>query len=120
MIFILVYVLSFVSPVHDIMGKLNLLNTSGGSIIQTVASRWKQIGYQLGLDAVAIEAIEADRMYDRESCCRAMFQYWLEGNGIQPVSWDTLIRILRDCHFNALATEVASTINPYANFHSDM
>ena len=42
-----------------------------------------------------------------ESCCRTMFQHWLEGNGRQPASWTSLLEVLRDSEFISLAAILA-------------
>ena len=35
-----------------------------------------------------------------------ILQEWLEGRGLEPVTWETLIRTLRDSDLSALADEV--------------
>ena len=88
-----------------------LLSQSGRriEIIKTVSSRWRAIGALLDFDqtGTALNQIEADRGREGvESCCRAVFQHWLEGNGVQPATWATLLQILEDCQFRNLATQV--------------
>ena len=82
-------------------------------IIKTVSPRWKEVGMHLDFDAtgVKLKQIEADNYREGvESCCQAMFQYWLEGNGVQPISWNTLIRILRNSSFNTLAIQLHTAL----------
>ena len=82
-------------------------------IINKVASKWKYIGVLLDFDKVGLtlQQIEADRGHEGvESCCRAMFQHWLEGNGVQPVSWATLLEILEDCLFTELAERIKAAL----------
>ena len=58
-----------------------------------------------------LERIEANEgIKGVESCCRAMFQYWLQGNGVTPVSWDTLLKILKNTRFSRLATQLETEI----------
>ena len=82
-------------------------------IIKTVAPQWRDIGDLLDFDAKGetLKRIQADEG-GVESCCRCMFQHWLEGNGVQPVSWATLLEILEDCHFITLAAQVKNTLRP--------
>ena len=77
-----------------------------------MAPRWKNIGILMDFDATGkkLEQIETDKK-DVEPCCQAMFQYWLDGNGVDPISWDTLIQILEDCNFIALAKQITDAIN---------
>ena len=67
------------------------------------------MGCLLDFDATGktLQQIEADKKNEGvESCCQAMFQYWLEGNGVQPVSWNTLLEILDDCYFQDLVKQI--------------
>ena len=84
-----------------IPGKLKI------EIIKTVAPRWNDVGILMDFDETGkkLEQIEKDK-HDVEPCCQTMFQYWLEGNGIKPVSWKTLLQILEDCNFKTLADQV--------------
>ena len=92
--------------------QLKMMKTPDGTkieIIKTVAPKWMDIGDLLDFDAKGdtMNNIAASKGRNEvESCCRCMFQHWLDGNGVQPVSWATLLEILKDCHFNTLATEV--------------
>ena len=78
------------------LAQLGMLRSPGGGkveIIKTVSPRWKEVGILLDFDAtgVKLKQIEADNDHEGvESCCRTMFQYWLEGNGVQPISGNTL------------------------------
>ena len=91
-----------------------LLNETNGrkvEIIRSISPRWREIGDHLDFDptGVKLDQIEADHT-GVDSCCRAMFQHWLEGNGVQPASWTTLIQILNDCQFLNLAAEVRDAL----------
>lgn len=82
-----------------------LQTTDGGKIeiMKSVASAWREIRDLLNLDK-----IEGD--IDEESCCQTMFQWWLEGNGLQPVSWNTLLDILNKCNFNDLVVQIKTSL----------
>ena len=83
-------------------------------IIKMVAPQWRDIGDLLDFDASGetlqrIQANEGQRGV--ESCCRSMFQHWLQGNGVQqPASWATLLEILEDCNFIRLAAQVKTAL----------
>ena len=97
------------------LAQLRVIKTSGGSkieIIKTVAPKWRDIGDLLDFDkkGETLQQIEADKKNEGvESCCRAMFQYWLQGNG-KPASWTTLLEILDDCHFPDLVAKLRSCV----------
>ena len=43
---------------------------------------------------------------DTEQINVKIFQKWLNGMGLQPVSWETLVQVLKDIGFNELAKEL--------------
>jgi hypothetical protein len=98
------------------MAQLKVLRTPDGKKIETIkkiCGRWKDVGDLLDFDptGATLNQIQADRWGEGvESCCRAMFQLWLEGNGRQPASWATLLRVLRDSDFNALAADLEKAL----------
>ena len=82
-------------------------------VIKAVAPRWKDVGCLLDFDAIGktLQQIQADNGHEGvESCCRVMFQHWLEGNGVQPVTWATLLEILEDCFFTKLAERIKASL----------
>ena len=76
-------------------------------IVASVAAKWKEIGLLLDLDATDqyLDTIETVYEKDPSSCCQAMFQHWLKGNGVEQ-TWGTLIDILKDCKLGRLAESV--------------
>ena len=92
--------------------QLRVMRTANGQkieIIKTVASQWRDIGDLLDFDASGetLQRIQADEgQKGVESCCRSMFQHWLQGNGVRPASWATLLEILEDSRFVSLAADV--------------
>ena len=99
------------------LAELKVMKTPDGrkiKIIESIGTKWKDVGDLLDFDAAGtkLNQIEANKGGEGvESCCRAMFQYWLEGNGVQPVSLDTLIEILEDCNLKNLADQITDIIN---------
>ena len=43
---------------------------------------------------------------DTEQINVKIFQKWLNGMGLQPVSWETLTQVLKDIQLNELAKEI--------------
>jgi hypothetical protein len=100
-------------PRLALLGKLTTRDGQRIEIIKTIAPRWQDIAVHLDFDptGLTLRQIQADEGGKGvKSCCRAMFQYWLEGNGRKPVSWDTLLEILEDCNYGALAAQIKSTL----------
>ena len=94
------------------LAQLRVMRTADGQkieIVKTVASQWRDIGDLLDFDASGetLQRIQADEgQRGVESCCRSMFQHWLQGNGVRPASWATLLEILEDSRFVSLAADV--------------
>ena len=57
----------------------------------------------------AIRSIEEDSHRRPERVILRILQNWLEGKG-QPVTWRSLIEVLRECGLNILAFEIEKTI----------
>ena len=73
-----------------------------------MASRWKDIGYQLGLSDGEIQAIKKDQQGDSFECCRSVMLSWLEKGGTKdyPVKWDSILELLNDCELFDLAKKL--------------
>ena len=101
------------------IAQLLLLKTADGKIriISRLAPRWRDLGYIMNFDdtGAEIETIEQKYRGDPKECCQAMFQLWLNGNGIRPCTWGTLIELLEDCEQEALAEDIQSALSASAN-----
>ena len=53
-----------------------------------------------------IESIKINCLGKPEKIAREILQDWLLGRGLKPVTWETLIKALRDSNLSALADEV--------------
>ena len=58
-----------------------------------------------------IETIEKKYRGDPKECCRAIFQHWINGNGVKPCSWRKLIELIDDCDQEALAKEIQTAMS---------
>ena len=93
------------------LAKLMLLKTARGEkikIINTLAPFWYRFGILLEFDHNGTQLAKIDKKYhgDPDSCCQAMFQHWLSGNGRGPHTWRTLIELLEDADKGILATDI--------------
>ena len=98
------------------LGKLSLMKLSNGErvkIIESVAINWRKVGTQLNFDRAGnqLDIIEKQKSNDPVACCEAMFQHWLKGTGVKPVTWKKLIEILKDCEHVTLAEQVEALAN---------
>jgi hypothetical protein len=103
------------SDAKPTLAKLGVLRTTQGKkikIIERVAPFWQRLGDQLEFDESGskVTTIKADHSTS-EACCRAMFQHWLNGNGLTPCSWRTLIDLLDDLDEVVLAQDIQSALS---------
>ena len=61
-------------------------------------------------DGSEISAIEIELSNNAERIAHRIFTLWLKGKGKQPVTWSTLVSVLRDTELNQLATTIAEVI----------
>ena len=82
-------------------------------IIKSVTPKWKEFGDLLEFDhdGTHLDVIEAKHPNNRPASCREMFQYWLAGNGVEPVSWRTLVSLLRNVEKNTLAKDLEQMLS---------
>jgi len=97
------------------LDKLSLMKLPSGErvkIIETVAKDWRIVGSQLNFDRAGnqLDIIERQKSNNPVACCEAMFQHWLNGNGVKPVTWKKLIDILKDCECILLAKQVEGAL----------
>ena len=81
-------------------------------IIQRLTSIWRVIGDLLEFDANGAKLLDIENDYpcDPESCCRAVLQHWIMGNGITPCSWRKLIEIIDDADQKLLVDEIKAIL----------
>ena len=79
-------------------------------IIDTVASKWDRIAIRLHFNGHDISRIERDHKESVVRACRTMFSEWLEGKGRKPISWNTLIKTLKEADYSELASEVEAVL----------
>ena len=77
-------------------------------IIERVAPKWISFGDLLNFDdsGTKLDIIEAEYRGKPTACCRAVFQHWIQGNGVTPCSWRTLIGLLDRLGDVTLAKEI--------------
>ena len=112
---IVVVIVSISSDATPTLAKLAVLRTANGKkikIIGRVAPFWQSLGDQLDFDESGskLALIKTDHSTGK-ACCRAMFQHWLNGNGVTPCSWRTLIRLLNDLDEEVLAQEIEDAVS---------
>ena len=81
-----------------------------------MAPCWRDLGHLMDFDqrGKEVETIEQKYRGDPKDCCCALFQNWLDGMGVRPCSWGTLIELLNDLDQDALVEEIQSVLSASA------
>ena len=70
-----------------------------------IATKWYEVGLILGNSYSVMKTIESDHRNDVNTCCRVMFEKWLE---MTPnASWSQLIAALNNTKMNTAADAVS-------------
>lgn len=98
------------------MGELLCLSTSSGEVpvnlAELIGTEYFRVGILLLNDTTGrkIDALEKELRYDATNINRRVFQSWLIGAGKQPVTWATLIAVLRDVGLNMIVETIESAL----------
>ena len=79
------------------------------NIPQEIITKYYQFGVLLLKDATGarIESIIHNHTRDAEQISLEIFKQWLNGEGEQPVTWQTLVEVLCDVGLTTLASDIA-------------
>ncbi len=82
------------------------------NIPQQISIKFKKFGVFLLNDATGarVDALVHQHREDAEAINQAVLQEWLQGMGKQPVTWRTLVDVLRDCQLNTLADDISEQL----------
>lgn len=82
------------------------------NLAEKIGVKYTEFGILLldDTDGSKISAIERELGRNASDINCNIFQLWLQGKGKQPVSWATLIAVLRDIDMNELAKNIEDTL----------
>jgi len=78
------------------------------NIPQQISTKYSQFGLLLLNDTTGakVRNIKHKHFRDAEQINTEILEEWLKGNGKQPVSWRTLIEVLRGVQLSNLASDI--------------
>ena len=84
------------------------------NILIEIALKFSQFGTFLLDDRSGsrVSIMAYKHRYDAEQINMEIIQEWLSGRGKQPVTWDTLVEVLRDIELSTLAGEIEAVKCP--------
>ena len=79
------------------------------NIPQEIGTKCYQFGVLLLKDETGarIETVIRKHLNDAEQINMEIFKLWFAGEGEQPVTWETLVEVLRDVELTTLASDIA-------------
>ena len=98
--------------------QLLILTTKSGKKIDTqtaLGTDWKTFGYFLEFDddGQVLELIEKECGRNHPlACYQQMMRKWMRGSGVQPASWRTLLRLLREFGDDVLVKDNEDALMP--------
>ena len=100
------------------MHQLDFLERNGKTVrlIHTVATNWKTVADRLYFKNYDINRIERANHSRKVSACRAMFNEWLNGEGRQPATWNTLIKVLREANLSEIVSDLKDVLGMIVNY----
>ena len=84
----------------------------GLNVTQEIGVHYKQFGLLLLNDrsGASITAIEHHCHYRAAAINCEILQRWIQGSGKQPVTWETLVKVLKQVELKTLASQIESSL----------
>ena len=92
------------------------------SIPVKIGTKYVQFGTFLLVDSTGsrVEIMAHKHHYDAERINMEILKEWLTGRGKKPVTWATLIEVLRDIELSILADEIEAVKCPSRSVSKDL
>ncbi len=58
-----------------------------------------------------MSSIETKHRENAQEINLEVFRLWINGDGLKPISWNTVVTVLRKISLNALVSKINSTCN---------
>ena len=81
--------------------------------MKEIGTHYNMFGVLLLSDesGATISALEQQHQSRATSINFEILQQWLEGSGKRPVTWETLVKVLRQIELNILADKIESSLS---------
>ena len=81
-------------------------------ISKKVGNNWRSLLIQLGEDDTTVEGFRGDALGTKEACFKGLVHWW-NGNADEPVTWETLLKALRDADMKGYADDLEKELKGY-------
>ena len=78
------------------------------NVVEEIGTKYRTLGTLLLKDRTGaiVDAIELKHHYTAESISFDILKRWIQGKGMRPVAWKTLVGVLRDIKMRTLADDI--------------
>ena len=83
-------------------------------ISKRAGTNWRSLLTQLGEDDATIGRFQLSASGVVTDSCFKGLVHWLEGNADEPVTWETLLKALRDADMKGYADDLEKELKGYA------
>ena len=82
-------------------------------VVPHVSHQWRDIGINLDIHPDRLDVVAADCSQDELECCMKVFNFWLNGEGKGPKTWNTVLDVLCTIGCSHLAESVLQQLHVY-------
>ena len=88
--------------------QVDLIDGNGKTVkvIEQAAAKWERVATRLYFESHDISRIKKDNPLQSFEACQTVFIEWLNGKGRKPISWETLIKALKEADLSELAADL--------------
>ena len=82
------------------------------NIVQRTAIHYAKLAMHLldDVNLVITASLEMQFHHNPEIIAKEVYKKWISGTGRKPISWQTLVCVLRDIQLNSLAEEIEAAL----------
>ena len=80
-------------------------------VVEEVSADWDELALALHFSGEVIRTVRESEHFQVEKACRTILHKWLDGQGLQPATWDTLMECLKDINHRSLAEDLRKELD---------
>ena len=80
-------------------------------VMKEISADWEKLALALRFRGGVIRTVRESEHFQVERACRTILHKWLDGQGLQPVTWDTLAECLEDIDHWSLAEDLRKELD---------
>ena len=79
-------------------------------VIAQSASKWERVALSLHFESHDMSRLSRDYHLRSFEACQTVFTEWLNGKGRKPVTWKTVIKVLKEAELSEVATDLEDVL----------